>query len=69
MLFGGADAVSEMLDRCLTDGCTVIDAIIGKAGLLPALAAAKHRCRLALANKESLVIAGESYENSAEKRL
>ncbi|MFA5561681.1 MAG: 1-deoxy-D-xylulose-5-phosphate reductoisomerase [Eubacteriales bacterium] len=36
-----------------------VNAIVGKAGLLPTLAAMEHGGRLALANKESLVVAGE----------
>ncbi len=37
---------------------TVVNAILGKAGLLPTIAAIEAGKRLALANKESLVIAG-----------
>jgi 1-deoxy-D-xylulose-5-phosphate reductoisomerase len=41
-------------------GCeTVVNAILGEAGLAPTLAVIDARCRLALANKESLVVAGE----------
>ena len=38
---------------------TVVNAILGEAGLLPTLAVLDAGRRLALANKESLVIAGE----------
>lgn len=42
-----------------TDAETVLNAITGEAGLLPTLAVIESGKRLALANKESLVIAGE----------
>ena len=38
---------------------TVINSIIGEAGLMPTLAVIDSGKRLALANKESLVVAGE----------
>jgi len=43
---------------------TVMAAIVGAAGLLPALAAAKAGKRLLLANKESLVVAGRLMMNA-----
>lgn len=42
-----------------TEAQTVVNAILGEAGLRPTLAVTESRRRLALANKESLVIAGE----------
>ena len=53
----GSDGILEGLDR--TNADTVVNAITGMAGLAPTLAAIKRGVRLALANKESLVIAGE----------
>ncbi len=53
-----ADAASDV----------VINAIIGEAGLLPTLAAIKSSRRLGLANKESLVIAGELVMREARER-
>lgn len=38
---------------------TVVNSIIGEAGLMPTLAVIDSGCRLALANKESLVVAGD----------
>ena len=38
---------------------TVVNSILGEAGLLPSLAVIENKKRLALANKESLVIAGD----------
>ena len=46
---------------------TVVNAILGKAGLAPTLAVIDSKKRLALANKESLVIAGELVMNFARK--
>lgn len=47
---------------------TVINAIIGEAGLAPTLATIDSGKRLALANKESLVIAGEIVMKKAEEK-
>ena len=46
---------------------TVVNAILGKAGLAPTLATIEAKKRLALANKESLVIAGEIVMSLAKK--
>ncbi len=46
---------------------TVVNAILGKAGLAPTLATIEAGRRLALANKESLVIAGDIVMNFARK--
>ena len=43
----------------MTDAETVVNSIIGEAGLLPTLSVIDNKKRLALANKESLVIAGD----------
>jgi 1-deoxy-D-xylulose-5-phosphate reductoisomerase len=42
-----------------TEGATVVNGIVGAAGLAPSLAALRAGNRLALANKESLVAGGE----------
>ena len=47
---------------------TVINAILGKAGLAPTLATIEAGKRLAIANKESLVIAGEIVMDFARKK-
>ncbi len=47
---------------------TVVNAILGKAGLYPTLATIESGKRLALANKESLVIAGEIVMPFAKKK-
>lgn len=46
----------------------VVNSILGEAGLLPSLAVIESGKRLALANKESLVIAGEIVMEAAKKR-
>ncbi len=47
---------------------TVVNAILGSAGLSPTLAVIESRKRLALANKESLVIAGDIVMSRAKER-
>ncbi|MEN8140431.1 MAG: 1-deoxy-D-xylulose-5-phosphate reductoisomerase [Thermodesulfobacteriota bacterium] len=44
---------------CHSETDTVVSAIVGAAGLLPTLAAIKHGKDVALANKETLVMAGD----------
>ena len=46
---------------------TVVNAILGEAGLAPTVATIKAKKRLALANKESLVIAGEQVMKYAKE--
>src|SRR5262249_57602238 len=52
----GGDA-TELLERAQPD--VVINAVVGFAGLAPTMWALEHGVTLALANKESLVAAGE----------
>ncbi len=52
----------------LTDADTVVNSILGEAGLLPSLAVIDEGKRLALANKESLVIAGDIVMSRARAR-
>ncbi|MFW6365081.1 MAG: 1-deoxy-D-xylulose-5-phosphate reductoisomerase [Spirochaetota bacterium] len=54
--FLGGDAM-VYLASCKTDIC--VSAIVGAAGLLPTLAAIRSSGRIALANKETLVMAGD----------
>jgi len=61
----GMDAIDTL---AVSDACdTVIAAIVGAAGLSSTLAAAKAGKRLLLANKESLVLAGELMMSAAER--
>ena len=55
-VLAGADALAMIAEHPDTD--MVMAAIVGAAGLLPTLAAAKAGKRVLLANKESLVMAG-----------
>lgn len=46
---------------------TVVTAVVGSVGLIPTLEAIKHRKNIALANKETLVCAGEIVMREAKK--
>ena len=56
-VYSGESGICEMIAAENND--TVVNSIIGRAGLLPTLAVIDSGARLALANKESLVVAGE----------
>ena len=56
-VYGGSDGICEAIAAC--DAEVAVNAITGEAGLLPTLAVLDSTMRLALANKESLVVAGE----------
>jgi 1-deoxy-D-xylulose-5-phosphate reductoisomerase len=58
-VMAGAEGLDAVAGHERAD--TVIAAIVGAAGLLPALAAARAGKRLLLANKESLVMAGRLF--------
>ena len=58
----GAHALAEAADR---PADWVMSAIVGAAGLVPGMRALAHGASLALANKESLVTAGELMLNTA----
>ena len=47
---------------------TVVNSVIGEAGLKPTLATIDSGCRLALANKESLVVAGDIVMSRAREK-
>ena len=55
-VIGGRGALVELIDRLAPD--VVLVAVSGAVGLLPSLETVKRGLRLALANKESLVMAG-----------
>lgn len=55
-VFSGNEGICEMI--AVSEGDAVVNSIIGKAGLEPTLATIDSGKRLALANKESLVVAG-----------
>jgi 1-deoxy-D-xylulose-5-phosphate reductoisomerase len=58
-VFYGADALITAVTESNCD--TVMAAIVGAAGLVPALAAAKAGKRVLLANKEALVMSGDLF--------
>ena len=64
-IYSGEDGICEMIGAEKRD--TVLNSIIGEAGLLPTLAVIDSGARLALANKESLVVAGEIVMDRAKK--
>ena len=51
----------------LTEADTVLTAVVGMVGLVPTLAAVRQGKRIALANKETLVCAGELVMDSADQ--
>ena len=64
-VFSGIDGICEMVEG--SSASTVINSIIGQAGLLPTLSTVRSGKTLALANKESLVVAGETVMDEAVK--
>ena len=63
---GGAESLMEA--ATLPQADTVVTAVVGIAGLRPTLAAIDAGKRIALANKETLVCAGELVMDRAEQR-
>ena len=62
---GGADGLMEA--ATLPEADTVVTAVVGMVGLRPTLAAIGEKKRVALANKETLVCAGELVMDAAER--
>lgn len=61
-VFSGTEGICEMIEDTTTDnpsGQIVENSIVGEAGLLPTLSTLRSKKKLALANKESLVVGGE----------
>lgn len=65
-IYSGDKGICDMIAD--TECHTVVNAIIGEAGLLPTLATIDSGRRLALANKESLVVAGEIVMAKAKEK-
>lgn len=65
-VFCGVDGICEMIAE--SEATFAVNSIIGQAGLLPTLAVLENGIRLALANKESLVVAGEIVMNLAREK-
>ncbi|MDR1591556.1 MAG: 1-deoxy-D-xylulose-5-phosphate reductoisomerase [Prevotellaceae bacterium] len=64
-VFAGADAIAQVAAMDAVD--IVLTAMVGYAGLKPTIAAIKAGKRIALANKETLVVAGELIVQLAEQ--
>ena len=58
-VYAGMDGVCEMIAEHYDEDEVVLNSVIGEAGLRPTLATLSAGKKLALANKESLVCAGE----------
>ncbi len=56
-VYAGTDAVSQVVENSQID--TVVAALVGYAGLEPTINAIRNKKKIALANKETLVVAGE----------
>lgn len=65
-VLAGAEAIPAAIAE--SDAVTFVNAILGEAGLLPTLAVLDTGRRLALANKESLVVAGDIVMRRARER-
>ena len=64
-VYAGADAIRQVVQADTVD--TVVNALVGYAGLLPTVAAIEAGKKVALANKETLVCAGTLVMDAAEK--
>ncbi len=64
-VFAGEQSVVDYMD--VSDCHIVLAATMGFAGLLPVIKAIEKHKRIALANKETLVVAGELIKNLVEK--
>ena len=65
-VYSGERGICEMIGEDNAD--TAVNSIIGEAGLLPTLAVINKGARLALANKESLVVAGDIVMRRAKEK-
>ncbi|MBN2824310.1 MAG: 1-deoxy-D-xylulose-5-phosphate reductoisomerase [Campylobacterales bacterium] len=62
-IYIGNEGIEAIIEQSQSD--TVVNALVGYAGMLPTLKAIQMNKRIALANKESLVVAGE-FINTAQ---
>lgn len=62
-VFAGMDAITDLMEMSSID--LVLAAIVGFAGLRPTLRAIEHHKPIALANKETMVVAGEIVTRAA----
>jgi len=69
-IYAGTDGICEMVSETPAYsqyGQVVENSIVGEAGLMPTLATLKAGKKLALANKESLVVCGEAVMSAAKE--
>ena len=66
MVLSGQDGILEGIARSESE--VAVNSILGEAGLMPSLAVIESGKRLALANKESLVIAGDIVMDAAKAK-
>lgn len=64
-VFAGAKAIEDIVEFSTID--TVVTAMVGYSGLLPTIKAIKAGKHIALANKETLVVAGEIIQDLVAK--
>lgn len=64
-VYAGAEAIAQIVTSSQID--IVVTAMVGYSGLLPTIAAIKAGKNIALANKETLVVAGELINKLVEK--
>lgn len=64
-VFAGDDGIIRLFNETECDVC--VNGIVGVAGLRPALAAAEKGIRIALANKECLVVSGDLLKRTCER--
>lgn len=64
-VYAGAEAIAQIITSSQID--IVVTAMVGYSGLLPTIAAIKAGKNIALANKETLVVAGELINKLVEK--
>lgn len=65
-VYSGTEGILEMIREC--QASLALNAIVGKAGLMPTIAALESEKQLALANKESLVVAGDIVMGLARRK-
>src|SRR5690606_35413226 len=58
-IYTGSDAALQLIEAVAQPGDLVVGAMVGAAGVPPTIAAIERGCDIALANKETLVAAGE----------
>ena len=63
-VYAGSESLNQIVDSDEID--IVLTALVGYSGLLPTINAIKNRKKIALANKETLVVAGSLIKNLCE---